>query len=364
MTTPILQFGTSRFLQAHADLFVSEALTRGEALGRITVVQTTGSPERAGRLAALAAPDGYPVIVRGRKDGRDVDAEQRVTSIARTLSTATDWEAVEAVFRDEAEVILSNTGDTGYQVGPDDLAGTVPASFPGKLLALLHARFRANRPGLTVLPCELVARNGDVLKRLILALQADCYPESDFRAWLSDDVVWANTLVDRIVSEPIEPAGAVAEPYALWAIEKQPNLTVPCTHPNILVVDDLTPYEKLKLHILNLGHTVLADIWMKESRPQDETVKAILGDSRIRERLVSLYMREVVPGFAAKGLGKAAEDYVAATLERFDNPFLDHRMRDIANHHAEKLVRRIVDFHAWTPNVPKPDLLDIASGGQ
>lgn len=362
MATPILQFGTSRFLQAHADLFVSEALERGEALGRITVVQTTGSPERAGRLTALAAPEGYPVIVRGRQDGRDIDRRQHVTSIARTLSTMTDWDAVKTVFREEAEVVISNTGDTGYQVGPDDLASAVPASFPGKLLALLHDRFRTGRPGLTILPCELVARNGDVLKRLILDLQADRYPESGFRNWLSEDVIWANTLVDRIVSEPIEPAGAVAEPYALWAIEKQPGLTVPCTHQNILVVDDLTPYEKLKLHILNLGHTVLADIWLRDIRAADETVKAILADTSVRERLLFLYRQEVVPGFAAKGLGTEAETYVAATLERFDNPFLDHRLRDIANHHAEKLVRRIVDFHAWTPDVPKPELLAIAGG--
>jgi len=362
MKTPILQFGTSRFLQAHADLFVSEALERGEALGRITVVQTTGSPERAGRLAALAAPEGYRVIIRGRKDGLEIDSRQRVTSIARTLSTVTDWDAVKTVCRDEAEVVVSNTGDTGYQVGPDDHSGAVPVSFPGKLLALLHDRFRAGRPGLTVLPCELVARNGDVLKRLILELQADRYPESGFRNWLSKDVIWANTLVDRIVSEPIEPAGAVAEPYALWAIEKQPGLTVLCTHPNILVVDDLTPYEKLKLHILNLGHTVLADIWLRDGRAADETVKAILADISVRERLLFLYRQEVVPGFAAKGLKNEAETYVAATLERFDNPFLDHRLRDIANHHAEKLVRRIVDFHAWTPDVPKPELLTIAGG--
>ncbi len=362
MATPILQFGTSRFLQAHADLFVSEALERGEALGRITVVQTTGSPERAGRLAALAAQEGYPVIVRGRRDGRDIDSRQQVTSIARTLSTMTDWDAVKTVFRDEAEVVISNTGDTGYQVGHDDRAGAVPASFPGKLLALLHDRFRAGRPGLTILPCELVTRNGDVLKRLILDLQANRYPESGFHNWLSQDVIWVNTLVDRIVSEPIEPAGAVAEPYALWAIEKQPGLTVPCTHANILVVDDLTPYEKLKLHILNLGHTVLADIWLRENRGADETVKAILADISVRERLLFLYRQEVVPGFAAKGLTNEAEAYVAATLERFDNPFLDHRLRDIANHHAEKLVRRIVDFHAWTPDVPKPELLAIAGG--
>ena len=362
MDTPILQFGTSRFLQAHADLFVGEALEEGEALGRITVVQTTGSPERAGRLAALAAPGGYRVIVRGRKDGRDVEREKRVTSIARTLSTASDWETVRRVFREEAAVVLSNTGDTGYAVGPDDLAGPVPASFPGKLLALLHDRFAANRRGLTVLPCELVSRNGDVLKRLILELQADRYPESDFRDWLCESVIWGNTLVDRIVSEPLEPAGAVAEPYALWAIENQPGLTLPCRHADIRLVDDLTPYEKLKLHILNLGHTVLADIWLSENRPAEETVKAILTDAGVRQRLLSMYREEVVPGFAARGLGHEAEAYVAATLERFDNPFLEHRLADIANHHAQKRVRRIGDFLAWTPDVPMPRLAAIAGG--
>jgi tagaturonate reductase len=362
MDTPILQFGTSRFLQAHADLFVGEALEESEALGRITVVQTTGSPERAGRLAALAAPGGYRVIVRGRKDGRDVEREKRVTSIARTLSTASDWETVRRVFREEAAVVLSNTGDTGYAVGPDDLAGPVPASFPGKLLALLHDRFAANRRGLTVLPCELVSRNGDVLKRLILELQADRYPESDFRDWLCESVIWGNTLVDRIVSEPLEPAGAVAEPYALWAIENQPGLTLPCRHADIRLVDDLTPYEKLKLHILNLGHTVLADIWLRENRPAEETVKAILTDAGVRQRLLSIYREEVVPGFAARGLGHEAEAYVAATLERFDNPFLEHRLTDIANHHAQKRVRRIGDFLAWTPDVPMPRLAAIAGG--
>lgn len=359
MQTPILQFGTSRFLQAHADLFVSEALEKGEALGRITVVQTTGSPERAGRLAALAAPGGYPVILRGRRDGREIDTRQHVTSIARALSTATDWDEVKRVFREEAEVVLSNTGDSGYAVGPDDLAGAVPASFPGKLLALLHDRFAAHRRGLTMLPCELVARNGETLKRIVLELQRDRYPDSNFADWLSSDVVWANTLVDRIVSEPIEPAGAIAEPYALWAIEKQPGLTVPCMHENILVVEDLTPYEKLKLHILNLGHTVLADIWMRQNRPADETVRQILADAHVRERLLSLYRGEVIPGFAANGLGRQAEDYVATTLERFDNPFLDHRLGDIASHHAEKLVRRIAAFRAWAPDVPMPGLTAI-----
>ncbi|CAN7174880.1 mannitol dehydrogenase family protein [Pararhizobium sp. LjRoot235] len=359
MPTPIVQFGTSRFLQAHVDLFISEALETGEAIGKITIVQTTGSAERAGRLNALAAPEGFPVIVRGLANGVEIDRRQRVTSVARALTTASDWQEVKRIVAEEAEILVSNTGDTGYDVDSGELGTEIPPSFPGKLLLLLHARFVAGGRPLTVLPCELIARNGDRLKEVILRIQAERIGDAGFETWLSSAVVWGNTLVDRIVSEPLEPAGAIAEPYALWAIENQPGLSIPCTHPSILLIDDLTPYEKLKLHILNLGHTVLADIWLKTDRLRDETVKEILGDPHVAATLTEIYVIEVIPGFAARGLGREAADYVALTLDRFRNPFLKHRLADIANHHAEKIVRRIADFRVWSPEVAMPQLAAI-----
>jgi tagaturonate reductase len=362
ISTPIVQFGTSRFLQAHADLFVSEALEKGEALGKITIVQTTGSAERAGRLKALAAPEGFPVIIRGLVEGGEIDRTQQVTSVARALSTNADWDEIKRIVAQEAEVLISNTGDTGYVIGNEDLQTDVPASFPGKLLILLHQRYRAGGKPLTVLPCELMSRNGDTMKAVILRLQSERIADADFAQWLGTHVIWGNTLVDRIVSEPLDPAGAVAEPYALWAIEAQPGLKPPCSHSSILVVDDLIPFEKLKLHILNLGHTVLADIWLKTGRPEDETVKAILKDPDILAALLDIYETEVIPGFAAKTLGDEAKHYVTLTLDRFRNPFLDHRIRDIANHHAEKITRRLADFRAWSPDVPMPKLAAIING--
>ena len=130
MKTPIVQFGTSRFLQAHADLFISEALERGEATGKITIVQTTGSVERAGRLAALAMPGGFPVIVRGLEAGQEINRRQQVTSVARALSTTADWAEVTRIVVEEADILISNTGDTGYRVDADSPEQTIPASFP------------------------------------------------------------------------------------------------------------------------------------------------------------------------------------------------------------------------------------------
>lgn len=360
MTTPIVQFGTSRFLQAHADLFISEALKAGAAPGPITIVQTTGSSERSGRLTALARPEGFPVIIRGIQGGKRVDTAQRVTSVARAFSTGESWSEVRRIVAEEAEILISNTGDTGYQVGDDDQLTEIPRSFPGKLVLLLKARFEAGGRALTILPCELVSRNGDVLKALMLQLAAERIKDSAFTNWLGKGVVWANTLVDRIVSEPLEPAGAIAEPYALWAIENQPGLRPPCIHPSVKLVDDLTPYEKLKLHILNLGHTVLADLWLKEGRYPDETVREILADARVAARLDHIYRSEVIPAFSARGLGGEATGYVAATLERFKNPFLNHRLGDIANHHREKVERRIVGLRRWSPAVAMPELTAIS----
>ncbi|MBU2326396.1 MAG: mannitol dehydrogenase family protein [Alphaproteobacteria bacterium] len=360
MSTPILQFGTSRFLQAHADLFVSEAMESGHAIGSITVVQTSGDPTRAGRIGAISAPEGYPVIIRGLEGGTPVERALRVRSVTRSLSTAKDWDEVTRIFVEEARVVLSNTGDTGYALVDGDGVNGVPRSFPMKLLALLHARFRGGGMPLTILPCELISRNGEVLQRLVVDLAGRHTPDEAFISWLTERVVWGNTLVDRIVSEPIEPAGAIAEPYAIWAIERQTGLILPCEHPCIKVVADLTPYERLKLHILNLGHTVLADRWMREARPEAECVKDILADTAIRAELQQIYRDEVVPGFRMHELGDEAEAYVETTLERFANPYLDHRLRDIAGHHPEKIVRRIIGFRDWCPGVPMPRLSAIA----
>ncbi len=294
-----------------------------------------------------------------------------VTSVDRGLSAERDWETLTDLFAGEAEAIVSNTGDAGYVVTPQDRtpdlldAAAAPASFPGKLVALLWRRWRAGALPLVVLPCELVSRNGRVLQGTVTALARDAGAPADFAAWLQREVTWADTLVDRIVSAPIEPIGAVAEPYALWAIERQPGLEPPCRHAAVVMADDLEPFERLKLHVLNLGHTVLADIWQAEARAADETVRAILADPLVRERLDDVYRREVIPGFAARGMEEEAVTYVATTVERFLNPYLDHRIADIAQNHALKVDRRVAAFLAWISDTGKapaaPTLESIVS---
>lgn len=366
ITTPVLQFGTSRFLQAHVDLFIHEAAEAGQAAGPVTVVASSGSARGRARLAALADEAGYPVLVRGMSEGRPVQAETRVLSIRRALDAEADWAELARVFVEETRFVVSNTTESGFAVPSDyklDLSGPVraaPPTYPAKLLALLSARHAAGGGPLTVLPTELIARNGDVLQQTLLHLARRSRASDALLGYIGQECLFANSLVDRIVSQALEPAGAVAEPYALWAVEKRLGLEMPCRHPAIAVVDDLEPVERLKLHILNLGHTVLADLWQSRALDPGLTVREILADEVAGTTLRNIYRHEVLPGFGAKGMGAEAEAYLATTLDRFANPFLDHRLSDIAVNHREKIVRRIAAFMTWS-GLPLPSAMPLLS---
>jgi len=139
-----------------------------------------------------------------------------------------------------------------------------------------------------------------------------------FQADVREHCVWVNSLVDRIVSAPIEPAGAVAEPFALWAIERRERMV-----------------------LLNLGHSFLAERWIVDGRAADETVFQAMSDAALRAELEAVWGDEVLPVFEAEGEGEHARAYLVGLRDRLLNPFLAHRLADIAKDHCEKKRRRI-----------------------
>jgi tagaturonate reductase len=337
---PILQFGTSRFLQAHVDLFVSQALAQGEAMGRIAVVQTTSSSESRKRLDAFAAGKPYRVQVKGLAGGKIVNESVEVTSVGAGLDAAAQWDEVERLFN-EARCAVSNTADRGYETDPADRPNEgPPRSFPAKLAKLLLARHRAGAGPITLFPCELTPANGRALREVVLGVLDRWQAPTKARRWVEEDCVWVNSLVDRIVSEPLEPLGAVAEPYALWAIERQPGLEPPCRHASITLTGDLKPYERLKLFILNLGHTYLAEIWARDRGPKTLTVREAMADKVMRPELDDVLNEEVLPVFAGIGMGDEAYAYRDTVIERFCNPFLNHRLAEIFTNREAKMRRR------------------------
>ena len=340
MAFPIIQFGTSRFLQAHVDLFVSEALAVGEAIGRIVAVQTTANPASHKRIAAFAEGRPYVVQIKGIAAGAIVDREIEVGSVGGGVDANLDWPEVKHLFN-EARCMVSNTADRGYETDDSDRPdGPPPRSFPAKLARLLLGRHRAGAPPIALFPCELTPANGDTLRAVVLKILDGWSVSAPERRWIGEDCIWVNSLVDRIVSQPLEPLGAVAEPYALWAIEDRAGLLLPCRHSDIVVTKDLKRYERLKLFILNLGHGFLAEIWREQKCAPDMTVREAMDDPGIRADLDDLFEKEVIPVFAGVGMETEARAYRDTVIDRFRNPFLQHRLAEIFTNHEAKKQRR------------------------
>src|SRR5262245_45117586 len=105
---------------------------------------------------------------------------------------------------------------------------------------------------------------------------------------------------------------------------------------------------------------------MIDRRPPGETVREWLTDPAIRAFLDAIYDREVLPVLAAAGI-REAPAYRASVIERFLNPFLDHRLSDIATHHLQKKERRIGGLRKLAaevaPLLKQPILASIENSG-
>lgn len=339
----ILQFGTGKFLRCFADLFVDESNRGPTPAGRVVVLQSTGT-----QMAEAFNRQGcrYRAAVRGLDEGRLIDRVVEVQSVGRALAAANDWPEVLALAASPSlRAIVSNTTEAGYALDDRDTPeSSPPRSFPAKLLRVLLARREAGLPGPAILPCELLEGNADRLLDLVLRQASRWKLAGPPIDWLRDGCGWHATLVDRIVSAPkpddplaaTDPLFAVAEPFALWLIEGEPEVPGLMGHGAVRAVDDLGPYALRKVRILNGAHTAL----VAKARPLGfETVRQAVEDPEIGGWLDRLLFEEIVP--VLEGRTEGPEEFARQTLQRFANPWLDHRLADIALHHDVKLRTRL-----------------------
>lgn len=339
----ILQFGAGNFLRAFVDLFVSQT-----GFDEIVVVQSTGIE----RAEALNRAGGrYHVAIQGFAEGRIIDETEEVRSISKALHAGTQWnEVLDIARRPDLRWIISNTTEAGFALDDADRENSsVPASYPAKLLAVLLARHAAGLPGPLVLPCELIERNGDRLRELVIEQAARWSVPDDALEWIRNGCKWVTNLVDRIVpgppkSHPLlasDPLLLSAEPFALWAIEGAVPFEL--THPAVVAAPDITPYYLRKVRILNGLHSAL----VCRAMPMGvETVRECLEHPEIAAWLEDLLYQEIVPVLEGRVEDPAA--FARVTLDRFRNPFLDHKLSAIAlNHEAKMQVRLVPSYEEY-----------------
>jgi tagaturonate reductase len=370
----LLQFGGGNFLRAFVDLMLHEAnVADDDAYGRAVVVTSMSSQ----RSRWINEQKGcYHVAIRGLQEGERIDETIAVTrSISRSLPAGESWADILAVARSEnLRWIVSNTTEAGLVLDPADtldtgaqalrpLNGCAPHSFPAKLLALLTHRLDSGLPPVTILPCELLEDNGPVLLDL-LRTQADIWQLPQTWRDAVETCPVASTLVDRIVSgrpeeHPLraqDPLLTVAEPYASWVIEKLPGVDL-FPHTALTFTEDVADFSLRKVRILNGAHTALVCMALPMAI---ETVAESVAHATIGPWIRHLLHDEILP--VVDGRIVDAEGFVETTLERFANPFLNHRLTDIALHHPTKVAQRLLPTyheHVEMFGVPPPLLGEI-----
>ena len=315
-------------------------------------------PASTGKTGRINRQDGlYQLYLRGKLNGQVVNQRRLIRCVSRALDVFTQWqELLDFVCGDELRFVISNTTEAGIVYDPtcrfDDCP---PASFPAKLTRLLWQRWHAGKPGLILLPCELIADNGTVLRDTVLRHAADWALEEDFLRWLREENRFCNTLVDRIVTGcPAAQAPRLnaengyedalldtAEPFGLWVIEGDEALSreFPAQKAGLPVkfVADHHPYKEQKVRILNGGHTSMV---LAAYLAGHNIVRECMEDEAVRAYLEGALFQEIIPTLSLPR--EDCEAFARAVEERFANPYIDHRLLDIALNSVSKWRARVL----------------------
>ena len=348
----ILQFGEGNFLRAFADYWFDMANEKAGWNGKCVLVQ----PIAQGLTQLINRQEGlYTLYLRGRQNGEKVDAKRVISSVSRCLNPyeKQDYDAMMDVAAGEAlEYIVSNTTEAGIVYDPScRLEDCPPASFPAKLTQVLLHRWRAGRPGVVVLSCELIDNNGKELLRCVNQYIKQWGLEEGFARWVNGDCTFCSTLVDRIVPGRIRDAAEAArledengyrdalidvgEVFGVWNIEGPEwlaeKLPFRAAGLNCPVVPDVTPYKKRKVRILNGAHTgfvpgaYLAGYDIVRDCMQDDVILGFMN---------RMLHEEVIPTLPLDR--QDLEAFAAAVQDRFNNPFINHELMSITLNSTSK----------------------------
>lgn len=353
-TERVMQFGEGNFLRGFVDWMFDRLNKENDGDFGIVVVQ----PLPDGMVERLNKQDGlYSLYLRGLLNGEKTEEKRVVDCITRGINPYENTdEFFDCAKNPDLRYIVSNTTEAGIEYKPnqskDDFAGT---TFPGRLTMFMKARFDAGLPGFVLLPCELIDKNGDNLKECVLKYAADWNYGDDFVKWINEENYFTNTLVDRIVTGyPRDNANEMekeygyldnmidtAEIFHLWVIEgdKKYSEELPFDKIglNVLWTDDVTPYKKRKVRILNGTHTMMV---LAARLAGLETVREAMDDKEVFEFAFKGIFEEIIPTLDLPK--NELEQFANDVIERFKNPFIKHYLLSIALNSVSKFKVRVL----------------------
>ncbi|MER7452576.1 mannitol dehydrogenase family protein [Nocardia beijingensis] len=358
--TGIVHFGVGGFHRAHQAMYVDRLLERdrGHEWGICGVGVLPGDRRMRD---VLRAQDGLYTLSTVAPDG--TWSTRTIGSLVEYRYAPDDPEAVVAKLADPATRIVSLTiTEGGYHIDaatgefdPDDpgiradLTGNAPPCTVFGLVteALARRRSRGIAP-FTVLSCDNIEGNGNVARRMFGAFAA--LRDPGLGAWVADEVRFPNSMVDRIT--PVTPPGAtgeierrygltdrwpvVTEPFTQWVLEDSFSLGRPAFEEvGVQIVADVTPYELMKLRLLNASHQALCYFgYLSGYRLVHEAAQ----DPAFRRFLTRYMDAEATPTLRAVP-GVDLDDYKRTLLDRFANPAIGDTIARLCAESSDRIPK-------------------------
>lgn len=341
----IVHFGVGNFHRSHEAMYLDRLMQTDEATDW-AICGVGLMPQDSLMRDVMAAQDRLFTLVLRHPDG---ELESRVIgSMAEYLFGPDEPDAVFARLVDPAVRIVSLTVTEGGYL-KDAVTGDFDASHPAVIRDFLHRDNPSTAFGyiveglrrrrdlglapFTVLSCDNLQGNGAAARSAVIGFAQQV--DEGLAEWIERKVSFPNCMVDRITPATTdadrtavqESCGVIdqwpvpAEPFAQWIIEDDfPAGRPPLESVGVQFVEDVEPYELMKLRLLNSSHQALAYL--------GASLGYVLVDEAMQDEVISDYLRSYMLTEAAPTLGKLPGTnvgaYIESLLERFGNP----RMRD------------------------------------
>ncbi len=362
--TGIVHFGVGGFHRSHEAMYIDRLLNFGGSKDW-GICGVGVLPSDARMRDVLKAQDGLYTLVLKSPEGEE---EARIIgSITEYLFAPDDPTAVIRKLADPGTRIVSlSVTEGGYSINDstgefepravdvvhDLKSSTDPRSVFGFITMALAVRREQGIPPFTVMSCDNIQGNGKVARKALVSFAR--LKDPALAEWIRDNVAFPNSMVDRITPVTTEADRAavteaygytdawpvVAEPFEQWVLEDNfPAGRPPLEHVGVQIVDDVEPYELMKLRLLNASHQVMSYLGY------------LAGHRYVHEVCTDPVFAEFIRGFMEHEATPTLQPVPGIDLDAYRNELI-HRFSNPAI--RDTLARQMVDASERIPKFVLP----------
>ncbi len=338
LSAGIVHFGIGNFHRAHQAAYLDRLMSAGKAQDWAIVGAGVFEGERRLR-DTLAAQDWLTTLVEQSAESSEAKV---IGSMVDFIEPADAAAIIARMVQPDIRIVSLTITEGGYfldarghfdpahsAIRADAATPDTPGTVFGMILAALRARREAGTPPFTVMSCDNIPHNGMVTRETLTGLARLSDPA--FAEWVTDAVAFPNSMVDRITPATSDRERAIVagdygiedgwpvfcEDFTQWVLEDHfPSGRPPFEEVGAQFVDDVAPFELMKLRILNGGHAAIA---YPAALMDIHFVHDAMADPVIRAYLRALHRHEIIPTVPpVPGIDLAG--YADRVERRFANP--------------------------------------------